>query len=67
MVLHHRISLHHTMCIMTRHNLSINTQVYLNIEQECRYPITPLECILDNLVVSTCFHWCRLALYTLES
>jgi hypothetical protein len=41
-------------------------EVHLSFEKECRYPIT-LECILDNLGVSTCSRWCQLTLYTLES
>jgi hypothetical protein len=48
------------------HNISISTQVYLSLEQECRYPI-PLECILDNLTAVTYF-WCSLLEdYTFES
>jgi hypothetical protein len=48
------------------HNISINTKVHLSLEQECSYPI-PLECILDNLVTSTCFHYSLLEVYTFES
>jgi hypothetical protein len=40
-------------------------EVHLSLEQECRYP-TPLECILDNLVVITCFHWSLLEGDTLD-
>jgi hypothetical protein len=48
------------------HNISINPQVHLSLEQECRYPIF-LECIFDNLAATTCFHWSLLEVYTFES
>jgi hypothetical protein len=45
------------------HIISINTQVHLSLEQECRHPI-PLECIIDNLAAITCFCWSLLEVYT---
>jgi hypothetical protein len=61
----------HSPCIIPcasrlHHNISINTQVYLSLEQECRYPI-PLECILDNLTTVTYFRCSLLEDYTFEA
>jgi hypothetical protein len=54
-------------CVLWLHHImSINTQVHFSLDWECRYPI-PVECILDNLVATACFHCSLLGVYAFES